>query len=478
MSIQCSLIKGSFDLAQITNPLPARTMPLVVHDTASRGEKNIEGHKAMTDTDLRPDISIHRIPYEASVEGSSITGPRLAWQGRPSWRRMRLFVEVKAASSPFTLEGLLSESGNTDAKGQISEYAGAIRLFQHRHFTYSVVTWREHARLIRWDQAGALVSTSFNYKEDPSKLIRFFYLVGQMTDTQLGLDPTVVPAESTEDTLWEEYAKLEQDKYIRSSIAAATAGNWPLEKVTVNGENLEAAAKRWKDKGNTASVPEIAPRDLLVGRPYVGHHTPTGRGTKGYVAFDLEDKKFVFLKDCWRVVHKKVEPEMSIYAHLRKSEVPNIPTVLYGGDVYSLSSNARQETRTQTELDGFCGYIHTRLVMKEIGRPLSEYQNSHELVVATRDALKGMHHHPRSEVLLTQGNGAFIAHQVAWEVAKILHRDISDGNIIITVTHDGKYEGKLIDWENAKRKAELNKGATNSVRSVRPRHYDRFMMQL
>lgn len=323
-----------------------------------------------------------------------------------------------------------------------------------------------------------LALTTSNSKKDLwAKSICFFYTLGQMTDIQLGLDPTVVPASPDEIVLWGEYAKLEQDKYICNSIAAATADNWPLEKMTVNGEDLEAAAGRWKDKGNIASVPEMASRELLVGRPCVVHSTPTGRETKGYVAFDLADKKFVFLKDSWRVVHKKVEPEISIYAHLHKNHVSNIPTVLYGGDVYT-SSDTRQETHTQTELDGFCGYIHTRLVMKEIGRPLSEYKNSHELVVATGDALKGMHHHPRSEALLTHGNGAFIAHKMAWEDAKILHRDISDGNIIITVTSDGKYEGKLIDWENAKRKAELNKGATNSVRSVRLRYYNLFMMQL
>lgn len=344
-----------------------------------------------------PDLSIHREtaekPYEISDEdrehATISDNLRRPWLGRPSWRHMRLYTEVKAEKSPFTLEGLLSESGNIDAQGQISEYAAEMRLSQHRQFSYAVVTKRRHARLLRWDQAGALVSADFDYQADPSKLIRFFYLVGQMSDTQLGLDPTVVPADSDETALWAEFAKHEKDKYIRTSIATATADGRPLEKVTVNGENLEAAAERWKDKGNTASIPNTTPRQLLVGRPCVGHHTPTGRGTKGYVAFDLQDRKFVFLKDCWRLVHKKAEPEMSIYAHLHKSQVPNIPDVLYGGDVYS-PSGARQDTHTETKFEGsFCGYVHTRLVMKEIGRPLSEYQNSHELVVAVRDALKG-----------------------------------------------------------------------------------------
>lgn len=55
---------------------------------------------------------------------------------------------------------------------------------------------------------------------------------------------------------------------------------------------------------------------------------------------------------------------------------------------------------------------------------------------------------------------------MAWKVAKILHRDVSEGNILIVVVK-GKVEAKLIDWENAKNIVDLNKGATSSVRSVR-----------
>ncbi len=54
---------------------------------------------------------------------------------------------------------------------------------------------------------------------------------------------------------------------------------------------------------------------------------------------------------------------------------------------------------------------------------------------------------------------------MAWVAAKILHRDISEGNIIIVIV-EGQVEGKLIDWENARKIQDLNKGATSPVRSV------------
>jgi RIO-like serine/threonine protein kinase len=55
------------------------------------------------------------------------------------------------------------------------------------------------------------------------------------------------------------------------------------------------------------------------------------------------------------------------------------------------------------------------------------------------------------------------AHKEALEKAGILHRDISVGNILITV--DGR--GLLIDWDLCKRVKDLVNGARASERSVR-----------
>jgi RIO-like serine/threonine protein kinase len=55
------------------------------------------------------------------------------------------------------------------------------------------------------------------------------------------------------------------------------------------------------------------------------------------------------------------------------------------------------------------------------------------------------------------------AHKEAFEKARILHRDISVGNILIT--EDGR--GILIDWDLCKRVKSLVNGARQSERSVR-----------
>lgn len=59
------------------------------------------------------------------------------------------------------------------------------------------------------------------------------------------------------------------------------------------------------------------------------------------------------------------------------------------------------------------------------------------------------------------------AHEQAWSKADVLHRDISEGNIIIDVlTNAQRPMGVLIDWDLSKKKDQLNQGGTQKDRSV------------
>ncbi len=56
-----------------------------------------------------------------------------------------------------------------------------------------------------------------------------------------------------------------------------------------------------------------------------------------------------------------------------------------------------------------------------------------------------------------------VAHFFAWADAKVLHRDISAGNIMIDPTTRG---GFLIDWDLSRLECELEVGPVEPVRSV------------
>ncbi|EPS97267.1 hypothetical protein FOMPIDRAFT_1128690, partial [Fomitopsis schrenkii] len=69
---------------------------------------------------------------------------------------------------------------------------------------------------------------------------------------------------------------------------------------------------------------------------------------------------------------------------------------------------------------------HMRLVMKTVGRPLSSFKSTKEMVTAIRDAI--------------------IGHKLAF-LAGLIHRDLSDGNVMI---HDGDmFSGFLLDLDYA-----------------------------
>jgi len=71
-------------------------------------------------------------------------------------------------------------------------------------------------------------------------------------------------------------------------------------------------------------------------------------------------------------------------------------------------------------------FRHYRVVLREIGRDLLSFDSTTELVTAMRDAVA--------------------AHRHAFYDARILHRDISAGNILITTSK----RGLLIDWDLSK----------------------------
>ncbi|OJT03599.1 hypothetical protein TRAPUB_5775 [Trametes pubescens] len=74
---------------------------------------------------------------------------------------------------------------------------------------------------------------------------------------------------------------------------------------------------------------------------------------------------------------------------------------------------------------------HMRIIIDDVGRPLTEFDSTLELVCAVRDAIRG--------------------HQLAWQKAGVMHRDVSVGNILITdqvrLDSDKKSIGFLHDYD-------------------------------
>ncbi|KAG2107656.1 uncharacterized protein F5147DRAFT_774104 [Suillus discolor] len=154
---------------------------------------------------------------------------------------------------------------------------------------------------------------------------------------------------------------------------------------------------------------------LIIPQPVAKGFSLVGRWTRTCPAFDILNNRVVMFKDSWRMLLKDVLPEGETYRLLRSHNVHNVATCIAFHDVI----HATPERNTQTVKFGSAEWacpnkavtphILHHLVLDLVGKQLTDFESSHQLVQSVRDAL--------------------LAHQDAYKNAKILHRDLSVGNI-------------------------------------------------
>ncbi|KAF9231547.1 hypothetical protein BU15DRAFT_55980, partial [Melanogaster broomeanus] len=278
-----------------------------------------------------------------------------------------------------------------------------------RHFSFSIVIVGTQARFIRWDASAVVVTAQFDYNENPEIMAKFFWQFSNLPANLRGHDESVCPAELQTDV----------EERVRSGLNLVS--ETPLFRYSVPGL-----------KGYC-----YGPRPPYPSRSIIGRTTRTL--PVWFVPPQPADEQHhaVYLKDCWRFISfgHDVQPEHEIYEMLNSKGIPNIPTSVCGGDVEGPGS--KTDTHTLVDTPWLCvelkvtPFIHYRLVLDVVGRPLTSFRCTKELVGGVLDAMK--------------------AHWSAYEVLQLLHRDISPGNIILT--EDGR--GLLIDWELAKTVGEI-----------------------
>ncbi|CCM00602.1 uncharacterized protein FIBRA_02638 [Fibroporia radiculosa] len=406
---------------------------------------------------------------------------------RPNWEKQRLWIEFKrelsgndpfeelasGGSSPFEASALQRRRN----RGQIISYAEEIFRKQHRCFLISVLLLGDYARLLYWDRAGACVSERFNYRQRPELLGDFLWRYSHLTDVQQGLDPSVtwVSKGSAEYHRMQnalqsvEEVALYVKEYFKKSIEVVKGVNeWCGWKIAVsaekalssysnNSDNAEPPPPRVGSQSSdssdrpsaaivestTSSVDADSTHYYLVGRPHFIAPGMAGRGTRGYVAYDPERNTFVFLKDAWRIDLLEIDKEGEVLALLNQKNLMNVPTLVCHRDVYSevesASGTQRQPQSTVTQRyrkapvvpatthNPMKTHTHYRLVVEEVGRPLEDFANGREMVRIVWDCV--------------------IAHRDAVELAGILHRDISTGNILLLEIKKITKDGKVGTWQ-------------------------------
>ncbi|EKM57029.1 uncharacterized protein PHACADRAFT_142121 [Phanerochaete carnosa HHB-10118-sp] len=139
----------------------------------------------------------------------------------------------------------------------------------------------------------------------------------------------------------------------------------------------------------------------------------------------------VFLKDQWRAITRE-RKELDTYRRLHQHGVQFIATPIAGEDIDAHRTSSQMLMKDRLNMSRPIERIHSRLVTKEVGRPLKDYKDSVDLIQVVSYAV--------------------IAHRIAWEKAKILHNNVSAANIMINAETD---EGFLNDWDLCKFKEDL-----------------------
>ncbi|KAI9442083.1 hypothetical protein BJY52DRAFT_1089943, partial [Lactarius psammicola] len=317
------------------------------------------------------------------------------------------FVEFKnsADDDPFTGDGYRSDSRNARRTvGQIATYVSVQMDSQYRTHTFFVLIIKSYARLMRWDRSGAIFSEPIYYNEK-SELLEFFEAYDKATPEAWGCD---------------------------QFVTKPTPGE------------IDAALGAWDDFDHSTSLLVVSlhnqdlhpePHRYVIISPRARPSLPIGRSTRMSVAYDLQRKKRVFMKDSWRIVAANTTMEGQVYQMLNQRKVRNVPLCVdfcdVGEDNYhkTQTESLVHESWVPQELQySFPVLRHHRLVLDNVGKSLENFTSSHEMVRAVRAAL--------------------VAHKEAY-FQGVLHRDISSGNILIT--DDKAFDGGLlIDWDQCR----------------------------
>ena len=101
----------------------------------------------------------------------------------------------------------------------------------------------------------------------------------------------------------------------------------------------------------------------------------------------------MFLKDTWRILSPFLSPGHEIYEKLTSAKVQYIATVLDHSDVEdqcTVTGNYAQKSWVfKTNPKPLRTFQHYRLVLQEIGRSLTVFDDFREMLAAMRSALQG-----------------------------------------------------------------------------------------
>ncbi|KAF8991397.1 hypothetical protein BDZ89DRAFT_157758 [Hymenopellis radicata] len=206
---------------------------------------------------------------------------------------------------------LISSPKSLMLVGELLAYAGRVSATQYRHHLFTLILFARTARLIRWDRTQALVSASFDHRENSDILASILQRFTRMSPFQRGTDPFVTEGE----------VSFEEVEMLREALKQAPpevqehSGNECLGLMVLPGnEDLPLLLLSSKTDVSTTQAP-FCHRGSISPPRY---------------AYNTRTRSFVLLLDAFV---RKGAAHSDVYTALHQHDVPNVPTLLWQGVV-------------------------------------------------------------------------------------------------------------------------------------------------
>ncbi|KAH8998186.1 hypothetical protein EDB92DRAFT_2111982 [Lactarius akahatsu] len=302
----------------------------------------------------------------------------------PEWRAVDLWIENKKKGSDVFRDLEQMETANQDLKGHIRWTEGACQV------------------------SGQLIAYTSAIHRSPFRIFSFSVVLFGITGRLLRWDCRGIIY--TEPFTWSTQSDILFEFLWRLNFLSDVKRGYDTTVTSVADDEAEAALSKLRTYEGLENVAKADLHKFLVR----DDHTLNGQIKYFIAPSAVWDSESLFGRSTFRYV--PYDPE----------------TTNLEGDVYRELHDV-QRTTTQEFVKGYdwClgrpridPYVHYRLVLETLGSPLYTFKSTRELCKVIRDAITE-----------------------AYERVKILHRDVSAGNILIT--EDGS--GILIDWDLSKK---------------------------
>jgi hypothetical protein len=300
----------------------------------------------------------------------------------------------------------LKDSGCELAIGQLADYITAMAHAACRTHVLLVFIYQGRARFIRWDHSAAVVSRSICLLREVDLFAMFMHAFAVASPAARGRVPTVSKLPEQVRLFQSPHLSARDD--LRHAIEQCRDGESKNSATYAHYQRLlddTRPLQQFRMEGLNGELYDL----IASSEPSFFTPDSIGRGTYGWVVFNVQRKELNWLK---RIRHEDVDNvrhEANIYFnHLHGKDIPNLPNILGHGDVAEDANSTQtvdlrwhrtitshiKASRSEWTNPNSRNYLRPprqyQLLLEQVGTPLYNIRSTRLLVFALLETARSM----------------------------------------------------------------------------------------